>query len=248
MLWNPEPDNRRAVGHASIYRHHVRGRRTQHHAGGLWSWPVMFTILACSTCRCWRSPARAQIRATLQAPPSLAKRYGTFVISLQTRALNSGFVVLYKLPTISRRAHSTVPGTDRFNDSMSVSPPPRSFDHHAGGTFLGGILTTRWPGSCLVVFGALQIGQLSYVLIAKSASTAVDVPHGLSRAHHLLGTGAFQLLLLRMTMKQFPPPSTRLFSSLFALRAFSPVRLPASWWMPSAGGFFLFTIAIGIPA
>ena len=64
-----------------------------------------------------------------------------------------------------------------------------------------------------------------------------------------LGTGAFSVLLLRMTQKRFSATQYALFSSLFALpRLLAGPDRRASSWTPSAGGpFFLSTLAMGIP-
>jgi PAT family beta-lactamase induction signal transducer AmpG len=63
-----------------------------------------------------------------------------------------------------------------------------------------------------------------------------------------MGTGAFGVLLLRMTMKEFSATQYALFSSLFALPRI--LAGPVTGVMVDAIGwhdFFLFTIAVGIP-
>jgi PAT family beta-lactamase induction signal transducer AmpG len=63
-----------------------------------------------------------------------------------------------------------------------------------------------------------------------------------------MGTGAFSVLLLRMTQKRFSATQYALFSSLFALPRFlagpvTGVVVDAVGWRD----FFLFTMVIGIP-
>jgi len=63
-----------------------------------------------------------------------------------------------------------------------------------------------------------------------------------------MGTGAFGVLLLRMTMKQFSATQYALFSSLFALPRI--LAGPVTGVMVDAIGwhdFFLFSIAVGVP-
>jgi PAT family beta-lactamase induction signal transducer AmpG len=63
-----------------------------------------------------------------------------------------------------------------------------------------------------------------------------------------MGTGAFSVLLLRMTQKRFSATQYALFSSLFGLPRL--VAGPLSGFLADAIGwrnFFLFTLACGIP-
>ena len=120
------------------------------------------------------------------------------------------------------------------------------------GTFIGGMLTTTMGlGHALWVFGGLQIASnFGYVLIAE---VGVNRPlmyaaMGFESLTTGMGTGAFSVLLLRMTMKQFSATQYALFSSLFALPRI--LAGPVTGVMVDAIGwreFFLFTIAIGIP-
>jgi PAT family beta-lactamase induction signal transducer AmpG len=120
------------------------------------------------------------------------------------------------------------------------------------GTFLGGILTTILGlGHSLWLFGFLQIfSNLGYVLVAASP---VNLPlmYGATGFESLtsgLGTGAFSVLLLRMTQKRFSATQYALLSSLFALpRLFSG---PLAGFLVDAVGwrrFFLMTLGCGIP-
>jgi PAT family beta-lactamase induction signal transducer AmpG len=121
-----------------------------------------------------------------------------------------------------------------------------------GGTFLGGMLTVVLGlGRSLWIFGFLQIfSNVGYILLAHSevnrplmwgAMTFENLTSG-------MGTGAFSVLLLRMTQKRFSATQYALFSSLFGLpRLFSG---PIAGFAVKAMGwswFFWATMAAGIP-
>ena len=120
------------------------------------------------------------------------------------------------------------------------------------GTFLGGMLTTAMGlGHALWAFGTLQIlSNFGYVLIAE---VGINRPlmygaMGFESFTTGMGTGAFGVLLLRMTQKQFSATQYALFSSLFALPRI--LAGPATGVLVAAVGwsqFFWFTIAVGIP-
>jgi len=120
------------------------------------------------------------------------------------------------------------------------------------GTLLGGVLTTALGlGHALWLFGALQIlSNLGYVAVAE---VGVNRPlmyaaMGFESLTTGMGTGAFSVLLLRMTQKRFSATQYALFSSLFALPRIlagpvTGVLVDAIGWR----NFFLFTIAAGLP-
>lgn len=120
------------------------------------------------------------------------------------------------------------------------------------GTFLGGLFTNRLGvGRALWVFGLLQaFGNGGYALLAAAgpdramlyAATAID--SGASG----LGTGAFMVLLIRLTSKRFSATQYALLSSLFAVGRFAAG--PIAGLMADALGwrdFFLVTIAFSAP-
>jgi PAT family beta-lactamase induction signal transducer AmpG len=120
------------------------------------------------------------------------------------------------------------------------------------GTFLGGLVTTAIGlGHSLWLFGFLQVfSNLGYVLVAKSP---VNRPlmfgaTGFESFTSGLGTGAFAVLLLRLTEKRFSATQYALFTSLFGLpRLFSG---PVSGFLVQSLGwstYFWITIAAGIP-
>jgi PAT family beta-lactamase induction signal transducer AmpG len=121
-----------------------------------------------------------------------------------------------------------------------------------GGTFFGGAMTTRLGlGHALWVFGLLQIvSNLGYVLIA---GTGVNRPLmygaiGFEQLTSGMGTGAFSVLLLRLTQRRFSATQFALFSSLFGLPRI--LSGPLCGFLVDAVGwsrFFLLTIACGVP-
>ncbi len=121
-----------------------------------------------------------------------------------------------------------------------------------GGTFIGGLWTTAMGlGKSLWVFGLLQIfSNLGYVFVARAETHQLLMYGALSFEKFTsgLGTGAFSVLLLRMTQKRFSATQYALFSSLFALPRI--VAGPIAGFTVDAVGwewFFWGTIAAGIP-
>lgn len=121
------------------------------------------------------------------------------------------------------------------------------------GAFLGGWVTTLIGlGHSLWIFGFLQLfSNLGYFLV----SVVGEPRHGLMYAAggfelftSGMGTGAFSVLLLRMTQKRFSATQYALFSSLFALPRL--LAGPISGFAVDAIGwsaFFLATIPVGLP-
>jgi PAT family beta-lactamase induction signal transducer AmpG len=120
------------------------------------------------------------------------------------------------------------------------------------GTFLGGLLTnTLGLGRALWIFGVIQTtAHLGYAAVAQ---VGVNRPlmygaQAFEMAAGGMGTGAFSVLLLRLTQKRFSATQYALLSSLFSLP-----RILAG---PVAGiiadklgwrDFFIFTVFTGIP-
>ncbi|MCR4301348.1 MAG: MFS transporter [Sulfuricaulis sp.] len=226
---------------------------------GLWSWPAMFTILALLYL--------PMMVVTLLAPKSAADRLQTplslrqavwepFVGFLaKRRALELlAFVVLYKLAdNLGGALVRPFLVQTGFNDfDVGIATATIGLIATLVGTFLGGMLTTAMGlGHALWVFGGLQIASnFGYVLIAEIGVNRplMYAAMGFESLTTGMGTGAFSVLLLRMTMKQFSATQYALFSSLFALPRI--LAGPVTGVMVDAIGwreFFLFTIAIGIP-
>ncbi len=120
------------------------------------------------------------------------------------------------------------------------------------GTFIGGAVTTLIGlGHALWVFGILQIvSNIGYVLVANSA---VNLPlmysaMGFESFTQGLGTGAFSVLLLRMTQKRFSATQYALFSSLFSLPRviagpISGIAVDSMGWT----AFFWLSMILSIP-
>ena len=122
-----------------------------------------------------------------------------------------------------------------------------------GGAAIGGAITTVIGlGHALWMFGILQIGSnVGYFLLAGLDGVNPPAMYA-AAAFELgtsgLGTGAFSVLLLRITQKRFSATQYALFSSLFAVP-----RILAG---PIAGAtvvavgwpvFYLSTMVLGIP-
>jgi PAT family beta-lactamase induction signal transducer AmpG len=120
------------------------------------------------------------------------------------------------------------------------------------GTFLGGMLTTFLGlGHSLWFFGGLQIfSNVGYILLADSDLNR-PLMYGALGFESLtqgMGTGAFAVLLLRLTQKRFSATQYALFSSLFGLPRL--LSGPVSGFLVDAVGwkmFFWITIVAGVP-
>lgn len=120
------------------------------------------------------------------------------------------------------------------------------------GTFVGGALTTTMGlGHSLWVFGLLQIfSNLGYVLVSRSAPNPMLMYSAMTfeTVTQGMGTGAFSVLLLRMTQKRFSATQYALFSSLFGIPRI--VSGPIAGFAVDAIGwesFFWSTMLAGIP-
>jgi PAT family beta-lactamase induction signal transducer AmpG len=121
------------------------------------------------------------------------------------------------------------------------------------GALAGGWVTTlAGLGHSLWIFGFLQIfSNLGYYLLAQAGGVNLPLMYAATSFELLtggLGTGAFSVLLLRMTQKRFSATQYALFSSLFALPRLlaGPIAgfaVDAMGWGP----FFLSTLVLGVP-
>lgn len=226
---------------------------------GLWSWPLMFMLIALLYVPMMGVTLFAPRPATdqLGGPRSLREAvWDPFVSFLaKRRALELlAFVVLYKLAdNLAGALVRPFLVQVGFNDiDVGIATATIGLVATLAGTFLGGMLTTAMGlGHALWAFGALQIASnFGYVLIADVGLNR-PLMYGAIGFESLttgMGTGAFGVLLLRMTMKQFSATQYALFSSLFALPRI--LAGPVTGVMVDAIGwhdFFLFSIAIGVP-
>lgn len=120
------------------------------------------------------------------------------------------------------------------------------------GTFLGGVLTQSLGlGRALWVFGALQLlSNLGYAVVAQVGvnQPVMYAAQGIEHICSGLGTGAFGVLLLRLTEKRFSATQYALLSSLFTLPRVlagpvAGVAADAFGWRD----FFILTVFTGIP-
>jgi len=226
---------------------------------GLWSWPLMFALIALLYVPMMGVTLFAPRPATdqLGGPRSLREAvWDPFVSFLaKRRALELlAFVVLYKLAdNLAGALVRPFLVQIGFNDiDVGIATATIGLVATLAGTFLGGMLTTAMGlGHALWVFGALQIASnFGYVLIADIGLNRplMYSAIGFESLTTGMGTGAFGVLLLRMTMKQFSATQYALFSSLFALPRI--LAGPVTGVMVDAIGwhdFFLFSIAVGVP-
>jgi PAT family beta-lactamase induction signal transducer AmpG len=121
-----------------------------------------------------------------------------------------------------------------------------------GGTFIGGLVTTAIGlGHSLWAFGFLQVfSNFGYILVAGSPVDRLLMygATGFESFTSGLGTGAFAVLLLRLTEKRFSATQYALLSSLFGIPRL--ISGPLCGFLVGAFGwttFFWITIASGIP-
>jgi PAT family beta-lactamase induction signal transducer AmpG len=182
--------------------------------------------------------------------------FGPFVgLLVRHRAVEIlAFVVLYKLSDNLTQA-LTRPFLVQvgFGDfDVGVATATIGQAALVGGTFLGAVLTNRLGlGRALWVFGFLQLfSNLGYAAVAQ-----VGVHRPLmyaAQAFELgssgLGTGAFGVLLLRLTQKRFSATQYALLSSLFTLPRI--LAGPAAGVLADTMGwrdFFIATVLFGVP-
>jgi PAT family beta-lactamase induction signal transducer AmpG len=120
------------------------------------------------------------------------------------------------------------------------------------GTFIGGMLTTFLGlGHSLWLFGLLQIfSNVGYLLLADSGLNRPLMYNAMAfeSLTQGMGTGAFAVLLLRLTQKRFSATQYAFFSSLFGLPRL--LAGPLSGFLVDALGwklFFWITIVAGVP-
>lgn len=121
-----------------------------------------------------------------------------------------------------------------------------------GGTFVGGLVTNRIGlGRALWLFGFLQaVSNLGYIWIASVEPTrpVMYAAIGFETLTQGTGTGAFFVLLLRLTEKRFSATQYALLSSIFALGRV--VTGPMAGFLVDAMGwriFFVLTIVGSVP-
>lgn len=222
-------------------------------------WPAVNALLAIVyipvLLLTWKSP-----EPDVQPPPPRTLRDAVWLPFLgflaRPRALEIlAFVVLYKFAD-----QLTQSLTRPFLIDMGYSADHRgialatvSVVATIVGAFIGGFVTTlAGLGHSLWIFGVLQIfsnaGYLLLSILGAPNLAAMYAATGFELFSSGLGTGAFGVLLLRLTEKRFSATQYALFSSLFALPRV--VAGPITGFAVEAVGwptFFLSTMVVGIP-
>lgn len=228
-------------------------------AAGRFGWPAVNAILALVylpiLVLTWKSPEPEE---QAPAPRSLSDAvWHPFLGFLaRHRALEIlAFVLLYKLADQLTQAL-----TRPFLIDMGYSAEHRGIALATVGmlativgAFLGGWVTTLIGlGHSLWIFGVLQASAtLGYFLVAKAGGPNLPLMYGAVGFELLMagmGTGAYSVLLLRITQKRFSATQYALFSSLFAVPRL--LAGPIAGFMVDAIGwpnFFLVAILFGIP-
>jgi PAT family beta-lactamase induction signal transducer AmpG len=225
---------------------------------GAYSWPLVCTGLACAYLPMLLvtvlapEPERAPV-----APTSLRDAIWLPIVGVlaRHRALEIlAFVVFYKLADNLAQSLTRPFLIDRGYDEVArgVALGSVALVSTLAGTALGGILTSVIGlGRSLWVFGVLQVfSNVGYVALARSPASLplMYAANGFEQLTSGLGTGAFSVLLLRLTEKRFSATQYALFSSLFGLPRL--VSGPICGAMVDAVGweaFYWFTIACGLP-
>jgi PAT family beta-lactamase induction signal transducer AmpG len=226
--------------------------------GAQYSWKLVNLVLALCYLPLLLVTVRSPEPESPPSPPVSLRDavWGPFVGFLgQHRALEIlAFVILYKLSDNLTQA-LTGPFLTQVGFSAADVGVGRSGMAIAAtlvGTFLGGVFTnTLGLGRALWVFGFLQIvSNLGYALVAQMGPSrammygAVAFELGCSG----LGSGAFGVLLLRLTQKRFSATQYALLSSLFSIPRIL-AGPPAGLLADTLGwrDFFILTLPIGIP-
>jgi MFS transporter, PAT family, beta-lactamase induction signal transducer AmpG len=224
-----------------------------------WGWPAVNALMAFvylpMLIITWKSP-EPDVKAP--APRTLREAVWQPFLSFLTRrqALEIlAFVVLYKFADQLAQAL-----TRPFLIDMGYSADHRGIalaTIGAGativGSIIGGWLTTLVGlGHSLWIFGFLQLfSNAGYFFLSRLSEPSLPAMYAATGFELLtsgMGTGAFTVLLLRLTEKRFSATQYALFSSLFALPRV--IAGPITGFAVDALGwsaFFLSTMVIGIP-
>jgi PAT family beta-lactamase induction signal transducer AmpG len=203
----------------------------------------------------WKSP---EPDVPAPPPPSLRDAVWQPFLSFLTRprALEIlAFVVLYKFADQLYQSLTRPFLIDMgYNaDERGIALATIGVAATVSGAFIGGWVTTlAGLGHSLWFFGFLQLfSNVGYYLLSildAPSAPAMYAATGFELLTSGMGTGAFSVLLLRITEKRFSATQYALFSSLFALPRV--LAGPITGFAVDAVGwsiFFLSTIVIGIP-
>ena len=202
----------------------------------------------------WLAP---EPEATVTRPSTLGDAvWKPFVAFLrQHRALEIlAFVVLYKLSDNLTQALTRPFLIQMGFDDFDVGVATASIGQAAAiaGTFLGGVLTNRIGlGRSLWIFGVLQlVSNLGYAAVAQVGPNRplMYAAQAFELGASGLGSGAFGVLMLRLTERRFSATQFALLSSLFSLPRIGSG--PVAGVLAAALGwrdFFISTVLFGIP-
>jgi PAT family beta-lactamase induction signal transducer AmpG len=202
----------------------------------------------------WKAPEPQQV------PPPRTLRDAVWLpfveLLSRRRALEIlAFVVLYKfadqLAQALTRPFLIDMGYDAYHRGIALATV--GLVGTMSGALIGGWITVMIGlGHALWFFGGLQIfSNLGYFFLARAEGQNLPLMYAATSFELFtsgLGTGAFSVLLLRLTEKRFSATQYALFSSLFALPrlAAGPITgfaVYAIGWET----FYLATMVIGIP-
>jgi PAT family beta-lactamase induction signal transducer AmpG len=222
------------------------------------SWKTVNFVLALLYLPClwvtWKAP---EPEAPAEPPQTLKEAVlGPFLGMLgQHRALEIlAFVILFKLSdNLTQSLLRPFFVKIGFADTdVGVATMTIGTAGLLAGTFLGGLLSERVGlGRALWITGILQVGSnLGYAVVAEVGPHRA-VMYAAQAFEYLtsgLGTGAFGVLLLRLTEKRFSATQYALLSSLFSIPRV--LAGPPTGLLVDALGwrdFFVLTVLAGIP-
>ena len=222
------------------------------------SWPLVHGLMALCylplMAVTWFAP---EPEGDAQPPRSLREAvWGPFVGFLaQHRALDIlAFVVLYKLSDQLTQALTRPFLVEMGFGAFDVGVATATIGQAAavGGTFAGALLAQRLGlGRALWLFGFLQIASnLGYAAVAEVGANRplMYAAQGFEHLASGMGSGAFGVLLLRLTQKRFSSTQFALLSSLFTIPRV--LAGPPAGVLADALGwrdFFILTVVTGIP-
>jgi PAT family beta-lactamase induction signal transducer AmpG len=222
------------------------------------SWAVVNALLALLYVPMMLVTAAAPEPQGLPAPPRTLREavWGPFLGFLgQHRALEIlAFVVLYKLSDNLTQALTRPFLVQAGFDDFDVGVATATIGQAAAilGTLVGGILTDRVGlGRALWIFGFLQlVSNLGYAAVAQVGPNRplMYAAQAFELGSSGLGTGAFGVLMLRLTQKRFSATQFALLSSLFTLPRI--LSGPVAGVLADTIGwrdFFVLTVVFGIP-
>ena len=223
-----------------------------------WSWPAVLTLIAVSYLLLLVATSLApKPEETVEPPRSLREAVWQPFVGFLSRPLALeilAFVVLYKLSDVMANALLRP-----FLHDMGYNQVDRgvilglvTWVSTAVGALLGGILTTGLGvGRSLWIFGIVQaLSNIGYVVVAMSPVNRplMLAATGFETLASGMGTGAFSVLLLRLTQRRFSATQYSLMSSLFALPRI--LAGPVAGFAVDAVGwaaYFWISVAAGIP-